>query len=124
GAYVVFTVSDSGHGMSDEVMAQIFEPFFTTKEIGKGTGLGLSTVQGIVKSHDGFLEVTSQAGQGTRFKVFLPAAKDGLSLRTEVTSATLPKGHGEQILIVDDEHAVLEMTVEALETFGYRPLAA
>jgi len=74
GCFVMLTVSDTGHGMPAEVLSQIFEPFFTTKDIGKGTGLGLSTVQGIVKGHGGFMEISSAPGQGTVFKVYLPVA--------------------------------------------------
>jgi signal transduction histidine kinase len=73
GPHVMIAVSDSGHGIEPHVLEKIFEPFFTTKEPGKGTGLGLSTVQGIVKSHGGFLDVVSQVGKGTTFTIFLPA---------------------------------------------------
>jgi signal transduction histidine kinase len=73
GPYVAIAVSDTGHGIEPHVLKKIFEPFFTTKEPGKGTGLGLSTVQGIVKSHGGFLDIVSEPGKGTTFTVFLPA---------------------------------------------------
>ncbi|MDB6112818.1 MAG: multi-sensor hybrid histidine kinase [Pedosphaera sp.] len=75
GPYVLLTVSDTGHGMPEQVLAKIFEPFVTTKEIGKGTGLGLSTVLGIVKTRGGFVEVSSPVGEGSLFRVFLPAAE-------------------------------------------------
>jgi signal transduction histidine kinase len=78
GRHVLLTISDTGHGIPPEVMDRIFEPFFTTKQPGKGTGLGLSTVQGIVKSHGGFLEISSSAGVGTTFNVYLPAADSSL----------------------------------------------
>jgi two-component system cell cycle sensor histidine kinase/response regulator CckA len=81
GPYVLLTVRDNGHGIPGDVLAKIFEPFFTTKEIGKGTGLGLSTVLGIVKTHGGFVEVSSTVGEGTLFRVFLPAIEADRSER-------------------------------------------
>ena len=124
GPHVVLTVSDTGCGMTAEVMQRVFEPFFTTKEIGKGTGLGLSTVQGIVKGHSGFAEVITEAGKGTTFKIYLPSTATADSPIVQLAPASLPSGHGEQVLVVDDEIAVLEMTRETLETFNYRVLMA
>ena len=123
GPHVSLAVSDTGCGMTSEVLNRVFEPFFTTKEVGKGTGLGLSTVQGIVKSHRGFAEVSTETGKGTVFKIYLPAAVNEQQ-STETESQSMPSGHGEQILVVDDEIAVLAMVRETLETFNYRVLTA
>lgn len=117
GAYVAITVTDTGVGISPEILDRIFEPFFTTKAPTKGTGLGLSTVIGIVKSHGGFITVESALNQGSQFKVYLPALKATESQDVEDTH--LLQGQGELILVVDDEAAVQEMTKTLLETHGY-----
>ncbi len=122
GPYIVLTVVDTGTGMPPEIVDRIFEPFFTTKELGKGTGLGLSTVIGIVKSHAGFVDVSSQVGQGTEFKIYLPAVKGVETEQTE--NFELPVGHGETILVVDDEVPIREVSKTALEAYGYRVLTA
>jgi two-component system, cell cycle sensor histidine kinase and response regulator CckA len=122
GPYLVVTISDTGIGITPQILNNIFDPFFTTKEIGKGTGLGLSTVAGIVKSHHGFIDVSSEVSVGTRFKVYLPA--------TETTAAApiippeRPLGQSELILVVDDEVAVQEITQAILEVHGYRTITA
>ena len=124
GQYILISVSDSGCGMTAAVRERIFEPFFTTKGFQKGTGLGLSTVQGIVKSHGGFIVVDSELDRGSEFRVFLPAvmhpaARDGRAERSEIVP-----GNGETILVVDDEPAIRETTKKALEAFNYRVLMA
>jgi len=124
GMHMVLTVSDTGTGIPAHLLERIFEPFFTTKEPGKGTGLGLSTVMSIVRNHQGFLEVVSQEGRGTAFKIYFPAATRDESVSRQAEPAALPAGQGEQLLLVDDELAVLEMTKETLETFHYRVLLA
>lgn len=125
GPYVMVAVSDTGTGIAPGVLPKIFEPFFTTKEIGKGTGLGLSTAAGIVRSHGGFLAVYSEMGQGTSFKVYLPAAEN----RTEKApandaTAELPQGKGELVMVVDDEVAIREIIKVTLANNGYRVLTA
>ncbi|MEH2076998.1 MAG: response regulator [Nostoc sp.] len=122
GPYIVMTVSDTGVGIAKEILDRIFEPFFTTKDVGKGTGLGLSTVLGIVKSHGGFVNVYSEPGTGTSFQVYLPAV-EGMET---ITPEELPPqaGHGELILIVDDEVAIQEITKTSLETHNYKTLIA
>ena len=124
GRFVVITVSDTGAGMPPEVVGRIFEPFFTTKELGKGTGLGLSTALTIVRSHGGFVNVYSELNKGTQFSVFLPAVSAGETEPTEVVRPDFPSGHGELILVVDDEEAIREITKGTLETFNYRVLTA
>ena len=123
GLHVVMTVTDQGMGIPPGTMERIFEPFFTTKEIGKGTGLGLSTVLGIIKSHDGFVNVYSEVGKGTTFKVYLPAQGVGQAAVAEVKE-TLPVGNGELILVVDDEESIREITRTTLEAYGYSVITA
>jgi PAS domain S-box-containing protein len=124
GSYVLIKVADTGSGIPREILDKIFEPFFTTKEMGKGTGLGLSTVLGIVKSHSGFLQVQTEVGKGTTFVIYLPAQENATNQPADNEPKKLPSGKGELILAVDDEAAVLTMTKETLETFGYRVLTA
>jgi two-component system, cell cycle sensor histidine kinase and response regulator CckA len=122
GSYIGLSVKDTGTGMSADIVDRIFEPFFTTKEIGKGTGLGLSTVRGIVKSHRGFIDVFSKVGEGTEFKVFLPAVEASIAPRVEPSTSSC--GNAEWILVVDDETAVLETIKVSLEAYNYRVLTA
>ena len=120
---VRISVADGGTGMSAEVRARIFEPFFTTKAIGLGTGLGLSTSLSIVKSHGGFFDVRSTEGVGTTVDVYLPVALEHEPISVESLPAVEP-GHGELVLVVDDEDQVLSMTRRTLEEQGYRVLTA
>ncbi len=124
GRFVVVNVEDTGLGMEEEIIDRIFDPFFTTKETGKGTGLGLSTSVSIVRSHEGFMNVYSEPGRGSRFSVYLPA-EEGLAGESDrAAEAEYPHGIGEQILIVDDEEKILSVTKATLEKFGYRVLTA
>jgi PAS domain S-box-containing protein len=123
GNFICLNVSDTGHGMDSATLARIFEPFFTTKEIGKGTGLGLATVYGIVKQHQGWVEVESQVGQGTAFKVFLPIATKAAPKKDASKDQDIAGGD-ETILVVEDEPALLELVQEILEKKGYRVLEA
>ena len=123
GTYVTLAVTDTGVGMDATAQAHLFEPFFTTKERGKGTGLGLSTVYAIVKQHGGFVSVDSTVGQGSTFKVHLPAVE--AIVTSKVTADTAPSpGGSETILLVEDETALREITAEFLESKGYTVLAA
>jgi PAS domain S-box-containing protein len=118
--YDELVVEDNGPGMSEEVLQHIFEPFYTTKEPGKGTGLGLSVAFSIVQNHGGELIVESGPGRGTRFSIFLPALVQAASDEAAPsTEAPLPRGHGQRILVVDDEYSVRQISREALEAFGY-----
>lgn len=106
------------------LVEQIFDPFFTTKEIGQGTGLGLSTSLAIVKSHGGFIRVKSLMGRGTPFEVYLHAPAEAVTAAEAEKAVELSRGHGELILVVDDEIGVREITRRTLENFGYRVLLA
>jgi PAS domain S-box-containing protein len=125
GRYVNISVTDSGTGIPHEIIDKIFEPFFTTKELNRGTGLGLSTVMAIVKSHGGIVNVYSEPGKGTTFKVYLPAIENLSGAPQEQTGPTvMPRGNGETILVIDDEASILSITRQTLEAFGYRVLTA
>ena len=124
GQYVLLAVSDSGTGMPKEVLEHLFEPFFTTKGVGKGTGLGLSTIYGIVKQNNGFVNVYSELGQGTTFKIYLPRLQSGpLETKVEREPETLPRGT-ETVLMVEDEDAILRIGKAMLEELGYTVLTA
>ncbi len=124
GRYVRLAVRDSGTGIPPEIRERIFEPFFTTKDVGKGTGLGLATVFGIVAQHRGWLEVESEVGHGSMFCVYLPAAASSdLDSSGHTTAASL-RGHGETVLLVEDEASVRELISRALQQYGYKILLA
>src|SRR5215469_607799 len=125
GRYVLLSVTDTGCGMTPEVQAHIFEPFFTTKSEGKGTGMGLSVALGIIRQSGGYLDVESKPGEGTRFKIYLPAVQEPAegpesAQRTRVE----PLGGGETVLLVEDEDMVRNVTALLLESLGYRVLEA
>jgi len=120
--YVVVSVADTGVGIPPEHLNRIFDPFFTTKEIGKGTGLGLSAVLGIVKSHGGFVDVQSEVGKGSTFKVYLPASQSNHSNEPDELEVLL--GNQELILVIDDEVAICEIIKTTLENYNYQVLTA
>ncbi len=120
GKRIDITVSDTGQGMDREGAEKCFDPFFTTKPIGKGTGLGLSTTYGIIKSHEGLITVNTQQNRGTTFKLIFPAAITEVPKRPEDTP-TLVHGHGQRVLVVDDEPEILNAMDELLKYLGYRP---
>jgi PAS domain S-box-containing protein len=125
GNFVCLSVTDTGCGMDRKTLERIFEPFFTTKEVGKGTGLGLATVYGIVKQHQGWVEVSSQLGAGTTFKIFFPAVARTVEAANEGADAPEPvHGGHETILVVEDEPVLREFVREYLESFSYRVLEA
>lgn len=123
GRYACMTVSDTGVGMDRDTQRRIFEPFFTTKPIGKGTGLGLSIVYGIVKNHKGFINVYSEQGRGTTFRLYFPATDKIPVDETAAAPKEVPRG-SERILIIDDELTLLDLTREILEGLGYEVLTA
>ncbi len=125
GPYLVISVSDTGTGIPAKIRDRIFEPFFTTKDLGRGTGLGLSTSLGIVQSHGGFINLSSEMGKGSIFKIYLPAnTEDAAKEKAAAKASELPRGHNELILVVDDEAPILNVAKTTLERFGYRVMVA
>jgi PAS domain S-box-containing protein len=124
GPYVRLSVDDTGTGMPPGIVDQIFDPFFTTKGVGEGTGLGLSTVSAIVRGHGGLVNVYSEPGKGTTFRIYLPAGGTPAESDEEAPVEVIRKGSGQLILVVDDEASVRTITKQTLEAFGYRVLTA
>jgi CheY-like chemotaxis protein len=124
GPYLCLTISDTGSGIAPEHLSEIFDPFFTTKERGKGTGLGLATVLALVKGHGGFLSVESEVGQGSTFRICLPASPATEGEAALLEREALPLGSGQLLLVVEDEESIREILKTTLETFGYSVLPA
>jgi len=122
--WILVSVSDTGTGMTPEVMQHAFEPFFTTKERDKGTGLGLAQVYGLIKQHDGFIDVTSSLGYGTTFKLYLPAVAASRDAAEPAPAQARAKATGQTVLVVEDEAAVRAVVGWQLEGMGYRVLTA
>jgi two-component system, cell cycle sensor histidine kinase and response regulator CckA len=123
GIYVSMIVEDTGYGMDEKVKSRIFEPFFTTKEAGKGTGLGLAMVYGIIKQHEGYINVYSEPGSGTTFKIYLPLIASGKDERKEIATSAL-KGGTETVLLAEDDVLVRNLLTEVLDGVGYRVISA
>ena len=123
GRYAMLTVSDTGTGMDEATMEKIFEPFFTTKEVGKGTGLGLSIVYGIIKQHEGYINVYSEPGKGTSFKIYIPIDKSGI-FEAGIKEAAPPRGGTETILLAEDDTDARRLVKIMLEEYGYKVIEA
>ncbi|GLI35630.1 PAS domain S-box protein [Desulforhabdus amnigena] len=122
GQFVMLSVSDTGVGMDEHTRSHIFEPFFTTKELGKGTGLGLATLYGIVKQNDGWINVYSEPGQGTMFKIYIPRMKEDLQGEEQPEAVEIPSRAG-TILVVEDDEMMRGMVTAMLKTIGYKVLS-
>lgn len=123
GNYALISVTDTGHGMEDVTKEKIFEPFFTTKEVGKGTGLGLSMAYGIIKQHNGYINVYSELGKGSTFKIYLPVIKSDVE-EMRPAAITMPTGGTEVILLAEDNEEVRKLTRTVLDSFGYEVIEA
>ncbi len=124
GSYVLLAITDGGGGMDSDTLSHIFEPFYTTKGIGEGTGLGLATVYGIVKQNNGAIDVVSRTERGTTFRLYFPRYLNVSDTVGEQPPMTIHQGHGETILLVEDEMAILKMGQQMLVNLGYQVLAA
>ena len=124
GSWACVRVADNGVGIASEHLPHIFEPFFTTKDVGKGTGLGLATTYGIVQQHGGWIEVDSQIGRGTEFRVFFPRVETEMPAAAPVTMSAPPPRGRETILVVEDEAGVRALVIKLLQDLGYRLLQA
>ena len=122
GKYVALAATDTGIGMDKETLERIFDPFFTTKDMGRGTGLGLASAYGIIKGHDGYVDVESKKGEGTTFRIYLPASEKKIAKSVDITEKLL-KGT-ETVILVDDEELILDVGRDLLEKMGYKVLTA
>ncbi len=122
GDYIKITVTDTGIGMDEKTQRRIFDPFFTTREMGRGKGLGLAAVYGIVKNHEGFINVGSQKGRGTQFEIYLPASRKPAPAQ-QMTIEEFSRGH-ETVLLVDDEEMIIDVGKRMLDKLGYETLTA
>jgi len=124
GPYVLLTVSDTGTGMDSKTISKVFEPFFTTKPLGEGTGLGLSMVYGVIRQSGGYIWVYSEPGQGAAFKIYLPRIEEAAEPLPQTTPEIIFAKGSETVLLVEDEQNLRDVTVELLESEGYRVLVA
>jgi Histidine kinase-, DNA gyrase B-, and HSP90-like ATPase/Response regulator receiver domain len=123
GDYVSVTVSDEGIGMSPEVLEKALDPFFTTKPVGEGTGLGLSVIYGFIKQSHGHLHISSEMGRGTSVTLYLPRARQS-AIVLKPAEIVIPRGHGETVLVVEDDSTVRSIISDALQDLGYKVLTA
>jgi two-component system, cell cycle sensor histidine kinase and response regulator CckA len=124
GEFVLLVVSDNGVGMDAETVTRIFDPFFTTKKPGEGTGMGLATVYGIMKQNDGFINVYSEKGQGTTFRLYFPLQKERKVEKRTLADDTIPPSKGETLLVIEDDVTLLKMIQTMLQKLGYTVLTA
>jgi len=124
GYYAHLSIEDNGCGIPEQQLEHLFEPFFTTKEVGKGTGLGLAMVFGAIKTHHGFVDVESVPGEGSSFHIYIPLLEQKNSVAPSLRQLEIADGHGEMILLADDEIHILETGKEVLEALGYQVLTA
>ena len=122
--YILLTVTDSGLGMDEETQRRVFEPFFTTKELGKGTGLGMSIVQAIIAQSGGFIEVRSQSGDGTTFRICLPEAEDAVATKAAMPETVQANNNRGNVMVVEDKPEVRDYVAKVLTNYGYRVIKA